>query len=299
MMSNGIEAKIIADSVSPEGVRLTTLQLRYPRFIHAEFMTHRVFSRNASSSRAIPVAKLLDQIEEQPAMPIHWGKNQAGMQAREEHDEPIKILSGIKVEKEEAWKRAGMSASLFARAFMDAGYHKQIVNRLTEPFQFINVVCTATEYDNFFTLRLHEDAQPEIHNLAMKMKEAMIMSVPNLLEAGEWHLPYVSEEEINTLNTQEAIKCSTARCARVSYLNHDKTDPSVEKDIELHDMLVTHGHMSPLEHQATPMSMLTPVGEVITLPQERMFTNAGVTHYDLSGQPWSGNFKGWVQYRQL
>lgn len=139
-----ISAIVIADTISPAGKRITTLQLRYPRMVHSEFMTHRVFSRNASSSRAIPVERLIEDVLRDTAMPIHWGKNQPGMQARKKHDAPV-LLDGTFVSNENAWLAARDQAIEAARAFTKAGYHKQIVNRLLEPFAHINVVVTATE----------------------------------------------------------------------------------------------------------------------------------------------------------
>ena len=167
-----ISAEIILDSINTQGDRLTTMQLRYPRFIHAEFMTHRVFSRNASSSRAIPVATMIKSIQNDPAVPIHWGKNKPGMQAKEEHDDLIALhedRGSIDFTKEQAWFAAMESSLSMAKAFADAGYHKQIINRLTEPFQHINVVVSATEWSNFYALRCHEDAQPEMRALADEM----------------------------------------------------------------------------------------------------------------------------------
>lgn len=246
-----ITAKIVADSTTCDGIRLTTMQLRYPRFIHAEFMTHRVFSRNASSSRAIPVERMIQDVLDDPAMPVHWGKNQPGMQAREEHDAPIDNPFALDftvlepkppLSSKEAWLWARDDAIDWARRFAKAGYHKQIVNRLLEPWLHINVVVTATEWDNFFELRLHEDAQPEIHELARQMKLAMDQSYPAVLMPGAWHLPYVTRKdwtqtyEITGLGgSRKDIdarydllrKISVARCARVSYLTHDGGKPSI------------------------------------------------------------------------
>lgn len=246
------DVKVIEDSIAPSGSRLTTLQLLYPRFIHAEFMTHRVFSRNASSSRAIPVTKMIEQVRTNPAMPIHWGKNQPGMQANEEHDQPV-IIDDYEVTRELAWKLAAEEASRIAQALNRAGYHKQVVNRLLEPFLHISVVVSATEWDNFFFLRCHRDAQPEIQHLANLMRQALEGSDPFPLNPGEWHLPYVLPEE-RSLDLSLKVKCSTARCARVSYSNHDGTVPSVERDVELYERLVGSEprHSSPAEHQATP-----------------------------------------------
>lgn len=259
-------AKIIEDSIAPNGKRLVTMQLRYQRFIHAEFMTHRVFSRNASSSRAIPVAKMLEQVRNDPAMPVHWGKNQAGMQANEE-------LSGYDlVEAMEYWKDAANAAANIAAAMNELGLHKQVANRILEPFQFINVVVTATEWGNFFELRTHKDAQPEFQVLAKEMKRVMDESKPVVRHIGEWHLPYVQAEERKIYPVDLQIQMSAARCARVSYLKHDNTKPNVEDDIALYHRLITSkpSHASPIEHQATP------------------FSKADYA---------SNNFWGWEQYR--
>lgn len=241
-----ISAKVIADSTAWDK-RITTLQLRYPRFIHSEFMTHRAFSRNASSSRAIPVERLIKDVIDDPAMPIHYGKNQPGMQAREEHDAPV-VFRHDAVPPEAAWLRARDVAVDAARRFAKAGYHKQVANRLLEPFAHINVVVTATEWDNFFVLRDHSDAQPEIRVLAKVMKEAMVLSQP--AETSR-HRPYVSE---TNLSSEVACRVSAARCARVSYLTHDGKEPNVDADLALFDKLAggVPFHASPLEHQARP-----------------------------------------------
>jgi len=241
------EVKIIEDSIF-EGVRLTTFQLKYPRFIHAEFMTHRVFSRNASSSRAIPVKKMLEMVRTDPAMPIHWGKNQSGMQADEE-------LSGEELERTKAyWVRSALASADRAEKMMKQNAHKQIVNRILEHYQWISVVCTATEYANFFNLRCHEDAQPEIKLLADMMRKARDEHTPKELRFDEYHLPYVSSLERSEYSTADCVKFSVARCARVSYLTHDGDTPSPEKDIELYERLVGSEplHASPAEHQARP-----------------------------------------------
>ena len=253
---------VIEDSLTQlTGTRLCTLQLRYWRAIHSEFMTHRVLSRNASSSRAIPTEKLLEQVEEFPACPVHWGKNQPGMQAHEEHTEFVKHpITGELLTREEAWREAARSSSAWAREFSAAGYHKQIVNRLIEPASFISVVVSATQWDNFFALRDHADAQPEIRDLAVTMKEAMDASSLRVVHTGKmkdprnWHLPYVQMvERMDPSNTiSDLLAMSAARCARVSYLTHDKLSPKKADDIALYRRLVESKplHASPLEHQA-------------------------------------------------
>jgi hypothetical protein len=264
-------AQVVLDSLSPMGHRITTLQLCYPRFIHAEFMTHRVFSRNASSSRAIPVAKMIEQVRNNPAMPTHWGSNKPGMQAGEE-------LQGYAREQARAvWLEAANAAADFAQTMsLDFGLHKQVANRILEPFQWMRTIVTATEWENFFGLRDHPAAEPNIQVLARAMKVAMDKSAAARLRPGEWHLPYVSVPELQEHGLRAALELSTARCARVSYLNHDGSTPDIDRDRELYAALVgnTPMHASPLEHQASP---------------------SFGRHYDYL----SGNLRGWVQHRKL
>ncbi len=255
-----IIAKVIEDSNTEHGKRLTTLQLTYPRFIHAEFMTHRMFSRNASSSRAIPVAKMIEQVRTNPAMPIHWGKNQPGMQANEQlTGDSLAFTQGY-------WRAAANMAADMAEMMNFNGAHKQVANRILEPFQHIHVVVTATEWDNFMALRDHPDAQPEIRELAIQIKTAMAASVPVVrkrerLTAGAWHLPYVTaiERQVYADQPEFLAKLSVARCARVSYLTHDGLTPDVAKDLELYERLVGSRplHASPTEHQAYPLPLAT------------------------------------------
>lgn len=287
-VNHGFRARVVADSESSEdGTRLITFELRYPRFIHAELMTHRVFSRNASSSRAIPVNNMIEQVDRDYAMPIHWGKNQKGMQASEE-------IGDVDYAKS-LWKQAKNAMVDTAGLMRDFGLHKQVVNRILEPFQYINVVVTATEWDNFFELRDHPDAQPEIQMLARTMQQAMDLSDPVVLNPGEWHLPYIDSSEELTL--EEAMKCSTARCARVSYVTFDMKPPTKENDFRLFDQLITSEpqHASPAEHQATPMSGNGALKDAI-MPST---WEPGITHMDRDFGLWSGNLRSWIQHRQI
>src|SRR5690554_1335809 len=305
----GISAKIVADSISSvNGKRITTYELEYPRFIHSELMTHRMFSRNAASSRAIPTKKIIEQVEDNPAMPIHWGMNQAGMQAKEELSEPSKHHVQV------SWYMSSQQAARVAEDMSSEGAHKQIVNRILEPYQFIKVVLTATEFDNFFWLRCHEDSQPEFRELADCMYKARQQSAPQELDPGEWHVPYVDytkglgytipvdndyENGRIDLTLEEALKVSASCCAQVSYR---VLDNSVEKACKIYDQLVESKpvHASPFEHQATPVEEVE-----YEIDWEQDYTHAigtpsrGITHYDREGDAWSGNFKGWVQHRQL
>lgn len=287
-----IKATIIQDSISQQGVRITTFELEYPRFIHAEFMTHRMFSRNCASSRAIPIAKMHEQILNNMAMPVEWGKNQAGMQAKElMNNDEVGIA-------QYAWRVAAKHAVSASQSLANLGLHKQIANRVTEPFQVMKTVVTATEWDNWFTLRNHEDAQPEIRELAKAMDLAMSWSKPIELRHGQWHVPYVTrvaaegqvyylDSNDTPLDLHSAKVISASCCAQVSYR---KSDDSLEKAQMIFDKLINSkpAHASPVEHQATPMPSL----------MARNFI-PGVTHMDYTGQNWSGNFLGWIQHRQL
>lgn len=261
-------AVILRDSITPDGqVRGTSWQLRYPRFIHAEFMTHRVFSRNASSSRAIPTKRLIADVRRDPAMPVHWGKNQAGMQAREE------LTGWRKFAVRNLWLGGMWIMTSIAWCADKVGVHKQVVNRLIEPWSHITVCVTATDWANFFELRDHPDADPTIADLARKMRNLYDLSMPpRRLGYGEWHLAYTTYKEILealTVSVDEhgvvretppariwelAIKVDVARCARTSYKLHDGTASTIWKDVDLYDRLVGSRplHASPAEHQFTP-----------------------------------------------
>lgn len=278
-----IEAKIVADSVGPNGVRITTFVLTYPRFIHAEFMTHRVFSRNASSSRAIPVKKQIQMVIDNPAIPLAFTKNKAGMQggealADEAHEKAVR-----------GWLTGRDQAVRCAQYLADLEIHKQYANRVLEPWAHITVVCTGTDYANFFALRCHEMAQPEIHALADLMYEEYSTSTPKIKEEGSWHLPFMDNEddlvetaayvcESGTSGREFydiAIKRSVAKCARVSYLNHEGKRSTIEEDLQLYDRLIGSApiHASPAEHQARALA-------------------------EDKGGFRLGNLRGWLQYRK-
>ena len=261
-----IEAKIVKDSIGPSGVRLTTFVLTYPRFIHSEFMTHRAFSRNASSSRAIPVKKQIQMVIDNPAIPLAFTKNKKGMQGgdpldQEAHDKAVA-----------AWLEGRDRAVEIANKLADLEVHKQYANRVLEPWAHISVVCTSTDFGNFFGLRRHNDAQPEIHALADCMYEQYSISKPVSLTCGEWHLPFVELGQ-GLATCEEGIKMSVARCARVSYLNHEGKTPSKQEDFQLYERLLGSAplHASPAEHQAM----------AVKDPHIR-----------------SGNLRGWVQFRK-
>jgi len=239
-----ITAKIVADSVnvSIRDKRITSFVLTYPRFIHAELLTHRVLTRNSASSRAVPISKFIEDVLTDPALPVHWGANQKGMQADNEVDEDTKVKAMM------IWNEARDSAVEHAKKLNELGLHKQVVNRLMEPFFHITTLVTATEYENFFKLRAHKAAQPEIRELAYKMLDALNNSIPERKEEGEWHIPF-GDKFIEGLSIQEKLKVATARAARVSYKTFDG-QINYDKDYTLHDDLLKEGHYSPFEHCA-------------------------------------------------
>lgn len=259
-------AKILADHLAPCGKRIVTFEVTFPRIVLAEFNTHRMFSRNSASSRAIPVEKMLARIEADPFIPTYWGKNQKGMQA------DVELTPKEQDEARFAWLAAKGRAVDWAKTLLDLGVHKQITNRLLEPFLWHTVIVTATEYDNFFALRTHRDAQPEIREIAVMMERLYCEHEPTEVPEGFWHLPLVEDQAAlmsDGFTAEEIRQVSVGRCARVSYLTHDgKRDPRA--DIELCRRLRDSGHMSPFEHVARALPMPTT----------------------------SGNFVGWEQYRK-
>lgn len=294
-----IKATILADSITVSGKRITSFELEYPRFIHAEVMTHRQFSRNAASSRAIPASKVIDQVRSNPAMPIYWGSSKPGMQAGDELSDIIPVKS--------AWIGAAYNAAESSEQLSNLGLHKQHTNRITEPFQQYKIVLTATEFDNFFYLRSHPDAQPEIRALSDAMYSARQESTPQILSPGEYHLPYVQSHRENGelkyythsastfLPLDQALAISASACAQVSYR---VLDLSLDKALDIYQRLVESKpvHASPFEHQATPMQ--TPIASSVN-PRPSQSWELGVTHCDRNGNLWSGNLQGWIQHRQL
>lgn len=240
------EAKVILDSINPFGIRLVTVELTFARYTQAELNTHRSLSKSSGSSRAVPVAKMIQRVLDEPMIPVSWGKNGSGMQARED------LSPELAARARWEWLRARDSAVFHAKQLLEIGVHKQIVNRLLEPFSWQTVIITSSKWRNFEHLRVHSDAQPEFQVAAQQCVNAIAHSRPTPLAWGEWHLPYVhgfNDERDSAAPVDDWPKFSAARCARVSFLNHDG-DFSHEKDIGLHDKLVMSGHMGPLEHQA-------------------------------------------------
>ncbi len=259
-------AKILADSMAPSGYRLTTFEVTFPRIVLAEFNTHKMLSKNSASSRAIPVNKIIERVEQNPFIPIYWGKNQKGMQA----DAELSLNEQKRAEK--IWLKAKDQALAAAKKLLDVGVHKQITNRLMEPFMWHTCIVTGTEFENFLNLRTHKDAQPEIRQIALLMREEYQKSIPTILNLNQYHLPLVNDFDAlvkEGYSVDDICKISIGRCARVSYLTHNGIrDPKA--DIDLCEKLQESGHMSPFEHVAKTADVAVR----------------------------SGNLTGWHQYRK-
>lgn len=237
-----IKVEIVADSLTIEGVRGTSALATYPLMVHPEFMTHKVFGRCASSSRAIPFKTMLARAIADPAVPVSFGKNQKGMQAGAE-------LTGWRLWLvRQLWFGAMWPVVCLAIVMNWLGVHKQVVNRLLAPWSHITVVMTSVYWDNFFALRCHPAADPTMRALADALFEAREASTPMQLREGEWHVPFVRESE-KGYPMEDQLKLSAERCARTSYGNNEGFDASFRLFHQLVDS--TPVHASPLEHQFT------------------------------------------------
>ena len=300
-----ISAKVICDSISEQGIRLTTFEIEYPRIVMSEFNTMRAISKNSSSSRAIPVSKMLEHTKNINLKPIYFGSKKSGMQAGDE-------LVGEDLQyAKSTWESALHSMCHSANILDSLGVAKEVTNRLVEPFQLVKVVCTATDWDNFFNLRLHPDSDPNFCMLAYKMYQAMQESKPIELKAGEWHLPFVNvgwngkgemcyaDEDFNFVELEQAIKLSAASCASVSYRTEGMT---LEKADKIFDMLIKAEviHSSPFEHLATPVKpKFNELGKVRVNCSEPQSWEEGITHINKQGELCSGNLRWFIQYRHL
>lgn len=275
-------ATIIKDSISPENIRITTFHLRYWRAIHSELMTHRVFSRNARSSRAVPSRVLLTE----PIFIPQFGMNKPGMQS------DILASPQLQAKWSHEWQQLADICREHVERWSAEGMHKQHANRPLEWFGWIDVLVTSTYWENFFTLRISDYAQPEFNELALAMRDEMRASKPQLLQPGEWHLPYITKEDedfADSLATsgrtrlEYLLKLSTARCARLSYVPFDG-NADYEAEVARYKKLVVSQpvHASPAEHQATP-------DHPVALGNSGKWKNPEL----------HANFNGWIQHRQL
>lgn len=290
-----ITAKVVADSISPDGVRLTTLHLHYPRFILAEMNTHRAFSRNARSTRAVPTSKLIDEVMNDPVIPLKWGINKPGMASTEIADEETARLL------EASWRAGAREAAYRAKHLFDTGLHKQWAGRVLEPYMWVDQLVSSTDWANFFELRDEVGAQPEIDELAKQIRIAMDESVPAQLNPGQWHLPYIEDydyrdaalhlaQDSRSFTEDDVLECikkiSVARCARLTIKPFDG-DGSIEKELKRYELLMVSRpvHASPAEHIATP-----DYAEDIEVGEDYLSQWANPHEH--------GNFYGWRQFRK-
>lgn len=335
-------AEIKADSISPDGCRLTTFEATYPRIVHSEMMTHRVFSRNSASTRAIPIATQLHNLLTNPFIPEKFGVNQPGMQAYNhlaglKHDTAVQMwLRGrdravttvlellLGPELSESVLRYKSNSEYVAGDILLENFdkikallpkssdtidlaetdilnvHKQLAGRGLEAYMWHTIVLTGTEFENFYALRDHPEAQGEIATIARLLNKAHQESEPKLLDYGQWHLPYVDEGEFESFD--DGIRSSGARAAAASYGRQHIKNP--DKEFERYDSLRTGGHMSPLEHQGTPFergewSYIHASRTFALQHAERGIISELVAHEKIASSQFSGNFKGWRQHRKF
>lgn len=262
-----ITATIVADSIGSHGIRLTTFQVRVPKYLLQEIARHRVLSLSFNSSRAIPAKVIRSQVWQDPVIPIEWGSNRSGMSAgaslRNWHLQLAKI----------GWLAASKLACICHWGLSKTGLHKQHVNRILEGFIWADGVISSTNWDNLFALRIHPDAQPEFRKLADEMRQSIRTNQPEYLTIADWHLPYITDDDRanNELATLKLL--SASRCARVSYgLKPFDRDADMKRAYLL--LNADPKHLSPFEHVASPL-----YGSFNTIPQ-------------------SGNYRGWYQFRK-
>lgn len=266
-----ISVLIVADSINPLGNRITSAVLRYPLMIHNEVMTHRAFSRNAASSRAIPLKTMIETVEKDPAGPVYWAANQSGMQATGE----VKNIT----EARDAWMYARMYAIDHAAKLGEVGAHKQIANRLLMPWLWMTTLVTATEWQNASSLRAHPDAQQEFQALMYCFLNEYVNREPVELEWGQWHMPFGDKMPAPDLPLETRLKIATARACWVSYNKHDKATFEIEDAITRHDSSMDAGHWSPFEHCAKA---------------QRSYPIRERSNFDYDDLP-----SGWKQYRKM
>lgn len=290
-----VDVKLLQHSYSPDGISMYSFEVEIPRIILAEWNTHGMLNTNAQSSRAVPTKKLIEEVRRNPYIPSHWGKNQKGMQAYEEQDSPVNNMP-----KEAFWDICIHNACNNAQAIEEAGYHKQIANRIIEPYSHTKLAISGTEWNNFFNLRIHKDAEPNIREMAVQLYKLIHQSRGELINNGEWHLPYITRRrqhrqmqylfDHQEVSLEEAIQISLACVAQVSYRSLN-THPETIKRI-YNNLFPDNGdpiHGSPAQHLATPFKEARCEGD----------WQKGETHRDKDGYSWSAQLRGWCQYRKL
>jgi hypothetical protein len=240
-------AEVIADSINPAGERITTMQCRFPRMILAEANTHRLFSRNSSSSRAIPVERKIAEVMKTPFVPYRFMKNERGMQST------VPCTPEEDAEAAETWLAARLDAVDYATDLVEKGIHKQFANRILEPWTWHEWVVTSVFWENFRVQRTGPLPQPEMAVLGEQMIQARDLSTPVEVEWGGWHLPYTDTPGCGDRTYRSRLmRISAARCCRVSFTPYTGDQEDLDDDLRLYDDLTTADpmHSSPLEHPA-------------------------------------------------
>lgn len=289
------DAKVLADSISAVGQRITTFEVTIPRIVLAEFNTHRMLSRNSASSRAIPVAKAIEAVEKDPFIPETFHKNQKGMQAEFSLEEDQATLA------QHYWQGAIDAALEYASGLERIEVHKGLANRILEPFKWHTVITTGTDWENFFALRTDKNAQEEIRRPALMMRELYEGSEPEWITGTtDWHVPLVDERELldqDVVDWEYWKLVSVGRCARVSYLTHHGVrDP--DADVELAKRLMTNGHLSPFEHVARPFNESE--WSIVQGLKEYLNRASGISpfaNYLSEKIEYQGNLRGWHSAR--
>lgn len=301
---NGISAEMVqysCDENNPEN-KIMTVNVKYGLIVHAEFLRHRMLSRGVKSNRAIPMSVIRKEVIEDPYVPVWFGSAQKGMVADKEVSN--KFLA------RQLWLKARYLACGAHWLAEKIGAHKEWANRLLNPWQWVRETVTATEWDNLYNLRIHKDAQKDVREIVNLVYQLSTSCEPEPLKKGQLHVPYVKrvfneqhdvtyvDNDGEVLTPEQAMKASAARCARSSYDKHDGTKVTLSSDIKLYNMLIESDpkHSSPVEHQGFPMEL--PYNEHWMIDGSNGWVD-GVTHVDKAGNYWSGNFKGWIQHRQL
>lgn len=287
-MSDLYAAKVIEDSIPADfrhtpNVRLTTVELTFPRFILAEINTHRMMSRGSESSRAIPVEKRIERVKANPFVPAAFSANKKGMQA----GAALSEAENLQAQKD--WLDMCYDVIRGTERFVTNGTHKQWANRPLEPFAWHTAVVSSCYWDNWDALRISPHAQPEFFEIAKLCYEARRSSKPRQLKPGELHGPYIQEDE-RSLENDILKRLSTARCARVSYLSQSGIRDH-EEDISLYNRLAGPGHMGPFEHVAT-------CGKVGPLPPD-FPEDKDIPRAIYNAEKLAGNFSPpWIQHRK-
>ncbi len=262
-------------------------------------MTHAMLNKNAASSRAIPIEKMISDVRHNPVVPARWGRNQKGMQS----DNWLNTEESERATNRWLYILEGVIKGVEGLDEEDH-VHKQWANRPLEAWMHMTTLITGTEWPNFFNLRAHPDAHPDLQQLAYRALHCYDKHVPNPLGWGEWHVPF-GDRMPDGLSAEDQIKVATARAARLSYMTFEN-EINVAKDLELHDRLLASKHLSPFGHPAkAESSKPAEWGELVEFAnnddlatREREYLQDLISRLDKNVKRDQGNLRGWTPYRK-